>query len=588
MKIYPFKFLDSYTKEDKEIFFGRNEESEQLYDMLTQSDIVLLYGASGTGKTSLIQCGLSNIIDDYDWLPFYIRRGKNLNESILNALQKFVPDYKVSVSDFLNDLFEEKAEQKSGEANQAIEMLKSVYTSHFKTIYLIFDQFEELFILGTRAEQELFVGHVKAILEMEQSVKLIFSVREEYLGHLYEFEKAVPQLMRKKLRVEPMNIDKVRQVLTGISTLENTNVFLEKGKELAVSDAIFDKLKAEKKLSIQLPYLQVFLDKFYLSITNDRNRTTEAVFTEKALQKIGDIGDVLSDFLEEQSKDIGDTLKKQYPETDSQIVWAILSPFATLEGTKDPISKSQLHERLPKIKPALIDMVVEILTNRRIVRFSEDENLYELAHDSLAKRIAEKRSDQEIALLEVRRLIKSQSSLKEEARELFSEKQILFIEPYLEQLILSETDKKLIDESRNQIKRKKEIALETERLEREKERKNQRRIIRIVSAAAVVALILAVVALWQMNAAQNEKQNAKKNEAKANNNLKQFYEEQAEREKNEFVEIEKRATTIIEVGACPLDLIEKLDSLANKNPDSTALKIKVNQIKKQVNPECYE
>lgn len=27
----PFKFLDSYTKEDKDIFFGRETEVEELY-----------------------------------------------------------------------------------------------------------------------------------------------------------------------------------------------------------------------------------------------------------------------------------------------------------------------------------------------------------------------------------------------------------------------------------------------------------------------------------------------------------------------------------------------------------------------------
>ncbi|MBN2893359.1 MAG: ATP-binding protein [Bacteroidales bacterium] len=112
MKIYPFKFLDSYTKDDKEIFFGRDDETNQLYDMLKQSDIVMLYGASGTGKTSLIQCGLSKKINDYDWLPFYIRRGTNINESIQKSLQKFIPENEESVSDLLDELFDDEPEKK--------------------------------------------------------------------------------------------------------------------------------------------------------------------------------------------------------------------------------------------------------------------------------------------------------------------------------------------------------------------------------------------------------------------------------------------------------------------------------------------
>ena len=50
----PFKFLDSYTKEDREIFFGREKEIDEIYSRVFQSKLLLVYGASGTGKTSTI------------------------------------------------------------------------------------------------------------------------------------------------------------------------------------------------------------------------------------------------------------------------------------------------------------------------------------------------------------------------------------------------------------------------------------------------------------------------------------------------------------------------------------------------------
>ena len=43
----PFKFLDAYDKEDKEIFFGREAETDELYDRVFETDLILLYGASG-------------------------------------------------------------------------------------------------------------------------------------------------------------------------------------------------------------------------------------------------------------------------------------------------------------------------------------------------------------------------------------------------------------------------------------------------------------------------------------------------------------------------------------------------------------
>ena len=66
--ISPFKFLDSYTKDDRAIFFGRERETEELYQKVFESKILLVYGVSGTGKSSLIHCGLAGKFSDIDRL----------------------------------------------------------------------------------------------------------------------------------------------------------------------------------------------------------------------------------------------------------------------------------------------------------------------------------------------------------------------------------------------------------------------------------------------------------------------------------------------------------------------------------------
>ena len=84
----PFKFLDSYSAEDSDIFFGREREVEEVYDKVFQSKLLLLYGASGTGKSSIINCGLANKFDDSDWFPIRIRRGGNIRRSLFNQIDK--------------------------------------------------------------------------------------------------------------------------------------------------------------------------------------------------------------------------------------------------------------------------------------------------------------------------------------------------------------------------------------------------------------------------------------------------------------------------------------------------------------------
>ena len=62
----PYRYLDWYRSEDAGIFFGRGREIRQLYDRMTAPDgapIVLLYGQSGVGKSSLLAAGLLPRLD---------------------------------------------------------------------------------------------------------------------------------------------------------------------------------------------------------------------------------------------------------------------------------------------------------------------------------------------------------------------------------------------------------------------------------------------------------------------------------------------------------------------------------------------
>ena len=150
----PFKFLDAYDKEDKEIFFGRDAETDELYDRVFETDLILLYGASGTGKTSLINCGLGNKFDSADWKPMFIRRGDNLIHSLNHeiheaSVRKLPVDVKLS------------------------KRVRSLSLDYFKPLYLIFDQFEELFILGTKEEQDDFFKEIK----FDRNSRITFSIK---------------------------------------------------------------------------------------------------------------------------------------------------------------------------------------------------------------------------------------------------------------------------------------------------------------------------------------------------------------------------------------------------------------------------
>lgn len=484
-KRYPFKFLDSYTREDKDFYFGRDEEIALMYNMIFQTNLLLVYGGSGVGKSSLIQCGLASRFDTHDWQSIFVRRGNNINDSLDAALIEAGGE--VDENDGLDWLDQDWTSAETTvvttEKSLLSKRISAIHLKSFKPIYLIFDQFEELFIFGTDEERATFYQSVKSILSSEQQVKIIFLIREEYLGHLYEFERVVPQLLRKKIRIEPMNLEKVTDIIMGIAKAKNLLVTIKSGEERQFAEKVFERIKGgENRITIELPYLQVFFDKLYISITHDETRTTPAEFSLASLENIGDIGDILWNMLDEQ---VTEVVKKLNLPADS--VWKFLSAFVSLEGTKEVRAFKDVMNDFADDPQIPVRMLLSEFVSRRILRKSEKDFVYEIVHDTLAKKISMKRSDDEIALLEMKRMIHGMASLKEESREYFSEKQIVLITPMMERLHLSDEEKNWVDKS---VKHIQKLHEEEEAKRNEELRKTKKRLRGAVALLCVVLVAL--------------------------------------------------------------------------------------------------
>ena len=56
--INPFPGLRPFTPEESDLFFGREGQSEEILTKLKKNKFVTVIGASGSGKSSLIYCGI--------------------------------------------------------------------------------------------------------------------------------------------------------------------------------------------------------------------------------------------------------------------------------------------------------------------------------------------------------------------------------------------------------------------------------------------------------------------------------------------------------------------------------------------------
>ncbi|NJS15785.1 MAG: hypothetical protein HC788_15900, partial [Sphingopyxis sp.] len=96
-------------------------------------------------------------------------------------------------------------------------------------------------------------------------------MREEYLARLHQYEKLVPSLFAKRLRVEAMSMANVEAVIMGTTAVHG--ISLENGA--ATAQAIITNLD-DVRVGVQLAYLQVYLDKLYrlASEPGDRSPVT--------------------------------------------------------------------------------------------------------------------------------------------------------------------------------------------------------------------------------------------------------------------------------------------------------------------------
>ncbi|MDZ4679885.1 MAG: ATP-binding protein, partial [Saprospiraceae bacterium] len=388
----PFKFLDPYEFEDRDAFFGRDAETKELYNLVTKNRLTFVYGPSGTGKTSLVQCGLANRFGGVDWLPIFVRRGENINEVLRREIAKALGEGAAFDGDFP-------------------AAVGALFNRYLRPVYLIFDQFEELFILGNTAEQQAFYDTIAELLEAELPCRILFILREDYFGHLNQFEKTVPELYHRKLRVEPMSRDNLRAVVAG--SCKVFNIGFDDARR--APERIMDNILADKS-GIHMPYVQVYLHMLYQEAAKEG--LSPLRFTDAVIGKVGPITDVLGRFLQEQKTEIFKNLQQNpaFAAPPEDVVSQVLDVFVSKEGTKAPVGyalapdgrltlNGEAARVLAVLPPVLVSATIRELEKSRILRRSDDA--LELAHDTLAALIDQQRSAELRQLRDIRQRIET-------------------------------------------------------------------------------------------------------------------------------------------------------------------------------------
>ena len=493
----PFKFLDAFTLKDKDSFFGRDQEIDALYSIVFKTPMLLVYGLSGTGKTSLIQCGLANRFDGPDWYPVFIRRNNNINTSTATVMRNALGNL---AKDNLAD-------------NVSVLLRKTL-----RPVYLLFDQFEELFILGKEEEQKQFMNSLRELLDAQLPSKIVLIMREEYIGQLYAYETLIPELFDHRFRVEPMGPNKVKNVIS--SSFTKFNIHLAEPKD-ELLDLMVHNI-SDPRSGITLPYLQVYLDMLYRDKYRKQYGQSEAEgypkmdITKADIQSIGRIDNVLERFLEDQTRELRVQLVQKYKTVKPTIIQDVLDVFVSEEGTKRPVTYKQsgndiilAEEAVSTLKDISLPMLTEILNtlqNDRILRRTDDS--FELAHDSLALVIDGRRSQSQKQLQNIRKRLINAHEEYQKTGAFLNQKQLAAFDDYRAQLGLSAEMEKFLDKCEEEVIR--QAAEDKDRLQQETRMAQQKKLARTRKTWLVVAIILAGLALSMASISLYNNRNLKK------------------------------------------------------------------------------
>ncbi|AKG23673.1 nSTAND1 domain-containing NTPase [Calothrix sp. 336/3] len=402
---------------------GRQQDINRLLERITRADykLTVVHGPSGVGKSSLLKAGLipalkqkvigeriplSVFLSVYtDWLTTL---GRNLNQAIVQTEVTVAQDFYPSI---------------------ILEKLRALAERNY-TIILIFDQFEEFFFVNKQAhERNQFYQFFSEILNIPY-VKVILSLREDYLHYLLELERlcAASQADNYDLGVINKNIlDKdIRYYLGNFPSKDAISIIhnLTKRSHHELKDELIHQLV--KDLTVDGNTVHPI----ELQIVGAQLQT-ENITTLMEYQKCGGCEKLIQRWLEEVIKDCG--------RENEQLSWKLLFELTDEKGTRPLKTNTELVAALlkeaneaEKVTASLssfttLELVLDILVGSGLVLQVRQESgdRYQLVHDYLVEPIRQKNNYGIVAELEKVRFEKNRAEV---ARKLSQEQLTLVLQ----------------------------------------------------------------------------------------------------------------------------------------------------------------
>ncbi|MDM8524858.1 hypothetical protein QUF80_15930 [Desulfococcaceae bacterium HSG8] len=221
---YPYPGLRPFQKREAELFFGREEQIEGLLGKLWKNRFVAVVGASGCGKSSLVNAGLLPALDmgfmleaGEDWRIAVFRPGSrpvwNMAEAVYRALSEN-PDEMPDPA----DIAFAAAGLRGGPLGIA-EAFREARLPEETNLLVLADQFEEIFRFREQQDVNEAIAFVELLLVSARvknmRIYTAITMRSDYLGDCALFSELPEAMNNSQFLVPRLTRDQLRAAIAG-------------------------------------------------------------------------------------------------------------------------------------------------------------------------------------------------------------------------------------------------------------------------------------------------------------------------------------------------------------------------------------
>jgi WD40 repeat protein/energy-coupling factor transporter ATP-binding protein EcfA2 len=360
MQAAPYVGLRCLQVEDADRFFGRERLTADLTARVRRRRLVVVLGASGSGKSSLLRAGL-------------------LAQARTIGLDQTGPTSALLLTPGAHPI-EECAVQVAAWSGRSATALRAEFTEHPDSLHLhvrqalaqrsepgdvllVVDQCEELFTLcQDPRERDTFLALLTAAMEADTSrVRVVLGIRADFLPQCTEYPVLVRAITDAAVIVGPMSADELRLVVTEPARREG----------LAVETALVTRLVAD---AVAQPAALPMVSHALLATWRRRRGTT---LTLQGYEAVGGIQDAVARTAEDQYQALSTDQQALAQQLFLRLV--ALSDLTAEHGTPDT-RRRITHGEVAGFGLAMQRVVARLVRARLI---TSAETGVEIAHEAL-------------------------------------------------------------------------------------------------------------------------------------------------------------------------------------------------------------